>query len=152
MTSNKHSRALDRVAEAVTICSHAVAENDIVVCVQGDEPLLGPDLIEVVIKPFHDDPDIDGDGIVSGEDNCPNTANPDQMDSDGDGLGDFSTAIESNIRPDLHTKLAPLVVAIRYAENGAEGREYGILHPDVDPTYRSQAGWCAATVQKNWDR
>ena len=75
------------------------------------------------------------------------------QDKDGvDGLGDFSTAIQSNIRPDLHTKLAPLVVAIRYAENGAEGREYGILHPDVDPTYRSQAGWCAATVQKNWDR
>ena len=69
-----------------------------------------------------------------------------------DGLGDFCEAIESNIRPDLHTKLAPLVAAIRYAENGAEGREYGILHPDVDPTYRSQAGWCAATVQKNWDR
>ena len=60
MTSNKHSRALDRVAEAVTICNHAVAENDIVVCVQGDEPLLGPDLIEAVIKPFHDDPDVDG--------------------------------------------------------------------------------------------
>ena len=60
MTSNKHSRALDRVAEAVTICNHVVAENDIVVCVQGDEPLLGPDLIEVVIKPFHDDPDVDG--------------------------------------------------------------------------------------------
>jgi len=75
------------------------------------------------------------------------------QDKDGtDGLGDFCEAIESNIRPDLHTKLAPLVAAIRYAENGAEGREYGILHPDVDPTYRSQAGWCAATVQKNWDR
>jgi hypothetical protein len=75
------------------------------------------------------------------------------QDKDGtDGLGDFCEAIESNIRPDLHTKLAPLVAASRYAENGAEGREYGILHPDVDPTYRSQAGWCAATVQKNWDR
>ena len=25
-------------------------------------------------------------------------------------------------------------------------------NPNVEPTYRSQAGWCAATVQKNWDR
>tara|TARA_Y100001970_G_C14240339_1_gene864530 strand:- start:480 stop:1181 length:702 start_codon:yes stop_codon:yes gene_type:complete len=34
-------------------------------------------------------PDIDGDGIVSSEDNCPNISNPDQLDSDGDGLGDL---------------------------------------------------------------
>jgi len=68
------------------------------------------------------------------------------------GLEDFHDAVETNIRPELHNKLAPLVAAIRYAENGRAGREYGVLHPDVEPTYRSQAGWCAATVQKNWDR
>ena len=74
-------------------------------------------------------------------------------DKDGtEALKDFYEAIETNIRPELHTKLAPLVVAIRYAENGGTGREYGVLHPSVEPTYRSQAGWCAATVQKNWDR
>jgi hypothetical protein len=64
----------------------------------------------------------------------------------------YMDAIEVNIRPDLYDTLAPVVAAIRYAENGGEGREYGILHPRVDPTYRSQAGWCAATVQKHWDR
>ena len=75
------------------------------------------------------------------------------QDKDGlEGLRDFTNAIETNIRPELHSKLAPLVVAIRYAENGGSGREYGVLHPKVKPTYRSQAGWCAATVQKNWDR
>ena len=68
------------------------------------------------------------------------------------GLEDFHDAIETNIRPELHDKLAPIVAAIRYAENGRAGREYGVLHPNVEPTYRSQAGWCAATVQKNWDR
>lgn len=68
------------------------------------------------------------------------------------GLRDFNQAIGSNIHPDLHNKLAPIVAAIRYAENGCGGKEYGILHPDVKPTYRSQAGWCAATVQKNWER
>ena len=65
---------------------------------------------------------------------------------------EFRDAIEVNIRPKLRAELAPIVAAIRYAENGGNGREYGILHPRVKPTYRSQAGWCAATVQKNWDR
>ena len=64
----------------------------------------------------------------------------------------YVSAIRENIRPQLHRKLAPIVTAIRYAENGGKGREYGILHPRVKPTYRSQAGWCAATVQKNYDR
>ena len=33
-------------------------------------------------------PDIDGDEIPNAEDNCPNMANPDQLDSDGDTIGD----------------------------------------------------------------
>lgn len=65
---------------------------------------------------------------------------------------EFTDAVNVNIRPELRKKLAPIVAAIRYAENGRSGREYGILHPRVKPTYRSQAGWCAATVQKNYDR
>ena len=64
----------------------------------------------------------------------------------------FQDAIEVNIRPECRDMLAPIVAAIRYAENGGKGKEYGILHPRVKPTYRSQAGWCAATVQKNYDR
>ena len=64
----------------------------------------------------------------------------------------FRDAVRVNIRPEMRERLAPIVAAIRYAENGRAGKEYGILHPRVDPTYRSQAGWCAATVQKNWDR
>ena len=64
----------------------------------------------------------------------------------------FVDAVKVNIRSELRSKLAPVVAAIRFAENGRKGREYGILHPRVKPTYRSQAGWCAATVQKNFDR
>jgi hypothetical protein len=33
------------------------------------------------------EPDTDGDGIVDGDDNCPNTQNPDQADLDNDGIG-----------------------------------------------------------------
>ena len=64
----------------------------------------------------------------------------------------FDDAVRVNIRPECVRELAPIVAAIRYAENGGKGKEYGILHPRVKPTYRSQAGWCAATVQKNYDR
>ena len=32
--------------------------------------------------------DSDGDGVLDNVDNCPNTPNPDQTDSDGDGVGD----------------------------------------------------------------
>ena len=64
----------------------------------------------------------------------------------------FNDAIRVNIRPECRNTLTPIVAAIRYAENGGAGKEYGILHPRVKPTYRSQAGWCAATVQKNYDR
>ncbi|MCP4196144.1 MAG: hypothetical protein GY762_03260 [Proteobacteria bacterium] len=33
--------------------------------------------------------DIDGDGLCDGNDNCPGTRNPDQLDSNGDGFGDL---------------------------------------------------------------
>ena len=52
MTADTHTRALDRVAEAAALCEFDIAEDDIVVCVQGDEPLLGPDVIEAVVSPF----------------------------------------------------------------------------------------------------
>jgi hypothetical protein len=32
--------------------------------------------------------DLDGDGVLDGDDNCPENANPGQQDQDGDGLGD----------------------------------------------------------------
>lgn len=38
------------------------------------------------------DADEDGDGVINRQDNCINTANPDQADLDGDGLGDVCDA------------------------------------------------------------
>ena len=64
----------------------------------------------------------------------------------------FDDAVRVNIRPECVRELAPYVAAIRYAENGRRGREYGVIHKRCPNTYRGQAGWCAATVQKNYDR
>lgn len=52
MTGSHHTRALDRVAEAVERLGEPVADHDIVVCVQGDEPMMRPDMINVVIEPL----------------------------------------------------------------------------------------------------
>jgi len=60
MTSKLHTRALDRVAEAAHICGQAIDEEDIVVCVQGDEPLLGPDIIEMIVEPLLADDSVSG--------------------------------------------------------------------------------------------
>jgi 3-deoxy-manno-octulosonate cytidylyltransferase (CMP-KDO synthetase) len=52
MTGAHHTRALDRVAEAASTMSDWISDSDIVVCVQGDEPLLRPDMIDAVIAPL----------------------------------------------------------------------------------------------------
>lgn len=52
MTGDHHTRALDRVAEAVERLGEAVADDDIIVCVQGDEPMLRPDMIDAVVDPL----------------------------------------------------------------------------------------------------
>lgn len=60
MTADTHVRALDRVAEAGEKCGVDLADDDIVVCVQGDEPMLRPDMIDAVVKPFFADPTVEG--------------------------------------------------------------------------------------------
>lgn len=52
MTGSHHTRALDRVAEAATRLSVSVADDDIIVCVQGDEPMMAPNMIDTVIAPL----------------------------------------------------------------------------------------------------
>ena len=51
-TSNKHTRALDRVAEAAASFGDQVSERDIVINVQGDEPMLRPDMFNLIEATF----------------------------------------------------------------------------------------------------
>ncbi len=60
MTSDQHTRALDRIAEAVELCGHKVQDDDIILNVQGDEPMLRPDMIDTTIKPMLDDQKVMG--------------------------------------------------------------------------------------------
>jgi 3-deoxy-manno-octulosonate cytidylyltransferase (CMP-KDO synthetase) len=54
MTSGEHLSGTDRVAEAARIIG--LAADDIVVNVQGDQPLMDPLLVDEVVRPLMDDP------------------------------------------------------------------------------------------------
>lgn len=62
MTSDKHERASERTAEALINIEAKLKEIhfDIIVMIQGDEPLLDPDMINEVVKPL-----LKGDKIIS---------------------------------------------------------------------------------------
>lgn len=58
----------------------------VVVLTRGPQDSPVDDLI--VQELFYYAADYDGDGLLTGEDNCPETENPEQIDTDDDGLGD----------------------------------------------------------------
>jgi len=59
MTSNKHERASDRCAEALLkIEKEDNTKYDIVVMVQGDEPMIHPGMITEAVQPILNDPDV----------------------------------------------------------------------------------------------
>ena len=53
MTADSHERASDRVAEAI-----ADIDAELIVMVQGDEPMTHPDMIDAAVAPFHNDPQL----------------------------------------------------------------------------------------------
>ena len=59
MTSDAHERCSDRTAEAMLEVESATGiKVDIVVMVQGDEPMVAPEMIEAAVKPMLGDPSI----------------------------------------------------------------------------------------------
>ena len=58
MTGNHHERASDRCAEALGYLEEDGVQYDIVVMVQGDEPMTHPDMITEAVQPMLDDPEI----------------------------------------------------------------------------------------------
>jgi dienelactone hydrolase len=63
-----------------------------------------------------EDPDRDRDGVPNAEDNCPDAANADQADSDGDGLGDLcdpETTVSIDVRPGPGNATNPINVSAK---------------------------------------
>jgi 3-deoxy-manno-octulosonate cytidylyltransferase (CMP-KDO synthetase) len=115
MTADTHTRALDRIAEAAQICGD-VADDDIVVCVQGDEPLLGPDIIEAIIQPFFDDPEVEGTLLSVPIPDAETFHNPDMVKLVHDLKGDV-----------LFTSRAPIPYAREFSTEVGAKRVGGIF-------------------------
>lgn len=65
MTSAAHDRASDRVAEAIEIVEAAGrGQADIVVMIQGDEPMITPDMIAAAVAPMLSDPGVSCANLV----------------------------------------------------------------------------------------
>ncbi|MCP5367800.1 MAG: 3-deoxy-manno-octulosonate cytidylyltransferase [Hyphomicrobiales bacterium] len=60
MTADTHTRALDRVAEAAEKCGVALTGDDLVLNVQGDEPMMHPDMIAATARPMEEHAHIHG--------------------------------------------------------------------------------------------
>ena len=61
-TSPTHPSGTDRVAEAAQILQ--AKEADLIVNIQGDQPLFEPGMIDEVVGPFRDDPDLQMGALV----------------------------------------------------------------------------------------
>lgn len=60
ITKDTHERASDRTAEAMLKIEEKTGEKiDIVVMIQGDEPMIVPEMIDLAVRPFLDDSSIE---------------------------------------------------------------------------------------------
>jgi 3-deoxy-manno-octulosonate cytidylyltransferase (CMP-KDO synthetase) len=116
MTSDKHTRALDRVAEAAAKCGEHLADNDIVLCVQGDEPLLKPEMIEAAIRPLLDDPSVRGTVLAMHIVNEDQWRNPDTVKIIHDMKGNV-----------LYTSRSPVPYCKKFGPEVNARRIYGIF-------------------------
>jgi 3-deoxy-manno-octulosonate cytidylyltransferase (CMP-KDO synthetase) len=79
MTSAAHQRGTDRVAEAAL-----GLDVDVVVNIQGDEPLIAPEIFDDLLAPFDADPDL----------GCTNLMNRLTTDEEQDSLNNVKAAVD----------------------------------------------------------
>lgn len=80
MTSGKHERASDRTAEAMLKIEELIGEKiDLVVMVQGDEPMVMPKMISDSLKPLLDDASVNVVNLMAKIDNPKEFEDPNEV-------------------------------------------------------------------------
>jgi len=74
--------------------------------------------IEVIANPITDS---DSDGVPDSSDNCTDTANADQLDTDGDGLGDVCDVDDDNDGMQDSIDTQPLVISTEFSDGTTTG-------------------------------
>lgn len=88
MTSNKHLTGTDRIGEVAKNIS-----SDLIVNIQGDEPLLEPTTIEKAIQPFYDNPNLKISNLMTEIKNPIEIVNPTipKVITNNEGMGIYLT-------------------------------------------------------------
>ncbi|MFC1571744.1 3-deoxy-manno-octulosonate cytidylyltransferase [Candidatus Margulisiibacteriota bacterium] len=79
MTSNKHTRCTDRVAEG---CLKLLEEGDVfdvVLNIQGDEPLLNPETLDLLMEPFCEEKSVSVVNLIEGLETEEEISNPNNV-------------------------------------------------------------------------
>ncbi len=80
MTGDHHVRCTTRTAEAMLKIEEATGKKaDIVVMVQGDEPMVTPDMIDAAIKPMLDNPEINVVNLMAEMDTLEEFEDPNEV-------------------------------------------------------------------------
>lgn len=80
MTSDKHTRCSDRTAEALLKIEKETGKKaDIVVMVQGDEPMVDPEMIEQAVRPLLDDPSVNVVNLMAEMDTLEEFEDPNEV-------------------------------------------------------------------------
>lgn len=118
LTSHKHKRCLDRVYEAISQIEKIkkIKNSDIIICVQGDEPMLYPQMINNVLKPFKKNKKVNSTVLAMDIIKKSQFLNPDVVKIIHDINGEV-----------LYTSRAPIPYAKNFSKKIKAKRIYGIF-------------------------
>jgi 3-deoxy-manno-octulosonate cytidylyltransferase (CMP-KDO synthetase) len=118
MTSPTHRSGTDRLAEAVQTCNA-----DVVVNVQGDEPLIDPEHIDAAIAPLRVDPTLEMTTLAAPLSDASDFLAPDVVKVVCDGRGN---ALYFSRSPVPYVRVAPADAASAAIERGLAWRHIGL--------------------------